>query len=256
MKILLCCLLLLPFADMVVAASIKGQSPKEDALALTTERTTPAAVTAQRTPLCGTVNKQDSDDMSDAKSTESSETNRCSEPDAFDKNGDESRDVSKDLDSDEIMIPGAVAKNEAPSRKVTVVGKDGMAAMDMTSSLVQDHGSREHSLIQVELQASRDSEEGGITNAWEGGGQSTNLQRWATRGKVNGMSGMLVHGQIRERPNWDSLEDSSNSLAGVSTNKQTDYDETREYMSSETYPVVPQEHRPSSLPIPSKSHVA
>lgn len=117
------------------------------------------------------------------------------------------------------MIPGAVAKNEAPSRKVTVVGKDGMAAMDMTSSLVQDHGSREHSLIQGELQASRDSEEGGITNALEGGGQSTNLQRWATRGKVNGMSG-----QIRERPNWDSLEDSSNSLAGVSTNKQTDYD--------------------------------
>ncbi|XP_025767270.1 uncharacterized protein LOC102078727 isoform X2 [Oreochromis niloticus] len=254
MKILLCCLLLLPFADMVVAASIKGQSSKEDALAVTTERTTPAAVTAQRTPLCGTVNKQDSDDISDAKSTESSETNRCPEPDAFDKNGDESRDVSKDLDSDEIMIPGAVAKNEAPSRKETVVGKDSMAAMDITSSLVQDHGNREHSLIEGELQASRDSEEGGITNAREGGGQSTNLQRWATRGKVNGMSGMLVHGQIREGPNWDSLEDSSDSLAGVSTKKQTDYDETREYMSSETYPVVPQER--SSLPTPSKNHVA
>lgn len=122
------------------------------------------------------------------------------------------------------MIPGAVAKNKAPSRKVTVVGKNSMAAMDMTSSLVQDHGSREHSLIQEELQASRDSEEGGITNAREGGRQSTSLQRWATRGKVNGMSAMLVHGQIRERPNWDSLEDSSDSLAGVRTNKQTDYD--------------------------------
>lgn len=122
-----------------------------------------------------------------------------------------------------------MAKNEAPPKKTTGVGKDSLRVMDVTSKLVQYHGSREQGGITGKNQASRDqtdlhSEEGAIVKGWEGGSQSSNIQRWATPGRVDGMNGMLVHGQSGEIPDWDSLEDNNDSLAAVGNNKQTDYD--------------------------------
>ncbi|XP_078108017.1 uncharacterized protein LOC144519009 [Sander vitreus] len=90
--------------------------------------------------------------MSEAKSTESIDTNRCT--DAF-----------KGLDSDEIMIPKVVEKDKAPLRR-----KTNMRLMDMSSRLVQDQGSTEHGGPHGAHQASQErtdlnSEEGVTVDA-------------------------------------------------------------------------------------------
>ncbi|XP_038567670.1 uncharacterized protein LOC119897785 [Micropterus salmoides] len=225
-------IILLPFASMVVTTPVRAQrqnvlSLLNDALAPTTEKTIPAIIT----------------------------------------------DALKD--SHEIVIPNAVEKDKAPSRRNTGVDQDNMRPMDMSSRLVWDQGSREHSGPHRPHQASRErtdlnSEEGMMVYAQEAenlpGKQvihlnedqvtdsdslETIVQRKATPGRANGLNGMLAPGPSKKLLDWDSLEE--NRPAPVGNRGDTDYDETREFISSETSPIAPPEHMPRSLSVPAKS---
>ncbi|XP_044063540.1 uncharacterized protein LOC122881414 isoform X2 [Siniperca chuatsi] len=243
MKLFMYCVgLLLSFATMVV--------------------TTPIRV--YRNPPSKPVKEQDSEDMSEENSAESLDANGFT--DAF-----------KDLDSHEIMIPKVVEKDKAPSRRNT---GDNMGPMDMSSMLVRDQGSGEHSGPHGAHQASRErtdlnSEEEVMVVAQEAENVSgkqvirssgahmtdsdslgTNVQRKATPGRVNGFNGMLAPGRSRELLDWDSLEDNNGRPAPVVNRGDTDDDETRECISSETSPIAPPEHKPSSLSVPAKSRAS
>ncbi|XP_018543424.2 uncharacterized protein LOC108890864 [Lates calcarifer] len=243
----MCCLLLLPFAAIVFTAPIRARRENvlsflNDALATVT---VPASVTAYRNSPSKTVTEKDSQDVSDARSTES-----------FDTNG--FPDAAKDLESHEIMIPKVAKNDNTPSGRRTGADKD---SMDASRRLVQDHGSRELNHL--------DSEEGMTMNTQEHGNLSgkrdirssgdkvtdsasegANLQRKA--GRVNGLNSMLAPGQSREMLDRDSLENSNGRLAAVGNSRDTDYDETREYISSEMHPIAPPQHKPSSLSVPAK----
>lgn len=149
-------------------------------------------------------------------------------------------------DSHEIVIPNAVEKDKAPSRRNTGVDQDNMRPMDMSSRLVWDQGSREHSGPHRPHQASRErtdlnSEEGMMVYAQEAenlpGKQvihlnedqvtdsdslETIVQRKATPGRANGLNGMLAPGPSKELLDWDSLEE--NRPAPVGNRGDTDYD--------------------------------
>ncbi|XP_028282032.1 uncharacterized protein LOC114448961 [Parambassis ranga] len=223
---------------------------------MTTEKPTPAAITAYRTPPSTTVNEQNSEDVSDAQSTEKPDNNRFPEPGLPYKHGGESRDVLKDLDSDEILTPEA--RDKTPLKRTTGVGRDDV----MTGRLVQDHGSPELGGIQREHQASREwpdvnSEEGvmALQGAAPAGGRTIHkLNRQAAPGRVNGANGMLAPSRSREMLDQDSLEENTGRVV---VGGNIDYDDTREYISSETYPVAPPEHRqPTSLSVPTKRRAA
>ncbi|XP_029307935.1 uncharacterized protein LOC115021560 [Cottoperca gobio] len=241
---------------MVVTAPIRERRENvlsflNDTLGTTTENAISANTTAYRNPPSTTVKEQDSEaansltDMSEAQSTESSNSNGFTGSEVSDKSGGESRV----LDSDEIMIPKVVEKDKAPPRRKTNVGP-----MDMSSNLVQ---------------GSRDSEEGETVDAQEtenlsgkqviclSGDQVTgNLQRRATPGRVHRLSDMLVAGPSRDLLDRDSLEYNNGRPALVGSRGDTDYDETREFISSETYPIAPAEHNPSVIFVPAKSRAS
>ncbi|XP_028437099.1 uncharacterized protein LOC114557683 isoform X2 [Perca flavescens] len=258
------------FATMVVTAPIRARRENvlsflNDALDTTTEKTIPENTTAYRNPPSKPVKEQYSEDMSEAKSTESFDTNRFTGPGVSDKNGGESRG----LDSDEIVIPKVVEKDKAPLRRKTK-----MRLMDMSSRLVQDQGSREHGGPHGAHQASRErtdlnSEEGVTVDAQKienlSGKQvislsrdrvTSSLQRKAAPGRVHELNGMLVPVRSRELLDPDSLEDNIGRPAPVGNRGDADYDETREFLSSEMYPKAPPEHMPSSFSVPAKSQAS
>ncbi|XP_044215322.1 uncharacterized protein LOC122987485 isoform X2 [Thunnus albacares] len=282
MKLFMCCLILLPFAT---TAQIRARRENvlsflNDALGTTTEKTISANITAYRNPPSKPVKEQDSEeDMSEAKSTEIFDTDGVTEPGVSDTNLEgESRDAFKDLDSYEITIPKAVEKDKAPSRRKMGVDKDNMGQMDMSSKLVWDYGSRGYSgpqgaLVEVH-RASREhidliSEEGVMVSSQEAGNlqrkqvshfsgdqvtdsasQGIDLQRKASSGRAAGLNGMLAPGRSRELLDQDSLEDNNGRPAAVGNSRDIDYDETKEFISSETYPLAPPQHMPSSFSAP------
>ncbi|XP_071325100.1 uncharacterized protein [Trachinotus anak] len=242
MKLFMCCLLLLPFATMVLTAPVRAR--RENVISF---------LNANRNPLSEPVAGKDSEDMSDAKSTESFDTNGFTGPEVSDKNGSESRDAVKSLESHEIMIPKVVVNDNTPSGKTKGVGKDSLEPVYASRRPVQDRGSREATDL--------DSEEGTTVIAQEDGNlsgkqvlhvsgdkvidnasQGTDLQGKARR--VNGLNSMLAPGQSREMQDWDSAEDNNGRVAAVGNSR-----ETREYISSETYPIATPEHKP----VPAKS---
>ncbi|XP_042345487.1 uncharacterized protein LOC121945400 [Plectropomus leopardus] len=259
---------------MVVTAPVRVQRENvlsflNDALGTTTEKTTPANTTVYRKPPNKPEKEQESEDVSEANSMESFNTNGLTGPEVSDKNGGESKDAIKGPDSDEIMTPEVVEKDKTQSRRKTNVGPK-----DMSSRLVQDRGSREHSGPHREQQASREltdlnSEEGVMVNAQGAenvsGKQvihssrdqmSGSLQRKGTPGGAHGLNGMQVPGRSRELLDQDSLEGNNGRPAPVGNRGDTDYDETREFISSESYLIAPPEHMPRSLSVPAESRAS
>ncbi|XP_056237337.1 uncharacterized protein LOC130172559 isoform X3 [Seriola aureovittata] len=214
MKLIVWCLLLLPFATVVLTAPVRDRRENfisflNDALGA---MTTPAYATANRNPTSKPVTDKDSED--------------------------------KGLESHEIWIPEVMVNDNTPSGRKKGVGKDSVGPVDVSRRLVQDLGSREPTDL--------DSEEGMTVVAQEDGNlsgkqvirlsgdkvidsasQGANLQGKVRR--VNGLIGVLAPGQSREMQDWDSAEDNNGRLPAVGNTRDTD--ETREYISSETYPI-------------------
>ncbi|XP_039974456.1 uncharacterized protein LOC120784598 isoform X2 [Xiphias gladius] len=240
MKLFRCCLLLLPFATTVLTAPIRAQ--REDVLSFLNDElgtmTIPANVTAYRNPTRKPVTEKDSEDA--VKGLESHEI--------------------------EIMIPNVVENDNAPLGRKTGVDKDSVGPVDMSRRLVQDHGSREWTDLDKDEGMTVDAhkEDGNLSGKQDirlsgdeltgSGSQCANLQRKA--GRVNGLNGVLAPGPSREMLDLDSLEDNNDRLAAVGNSRDTDYDETREYISSESYPIAPPEHMPSRFSVPAKSRAS
>ncbi|KAG7242156.1 hypothetical protein INR49_024202 [Caranx melampygus] len=222
MKIFVYCLLLLPFATVVLTAPVRAR--RESVLSF---------LNANRNPPSKPVTDKDSEDVSDAQSAENYDTNGFTEPGASEKNGGESRDT----ESHEVGIPIVVTDNTPSGRKMGM-GTDSVSA---SKRLVQDYDSRE----QTEL----NSEEGMMVVAKEdgnlsekqfirlsgdkvidSGSQGANLQGIPRR-----VNGMLAQGQSREMQDWDSAEENNGQVAAAGNTGDTD--ETKEFISSETYPV-------------------
>ncbi|XP_033958409.1 uncharacterized protein [Pseudochaenichthys georgianus] len=238
MKHLMC--LLLPFATMVLTAPIR------DTLGTTTEKAIPANTTEYPTPK----NEQESEaansvtERSEAKSTANYGSNGFT-------------DALKGLDSDVTKYPKAEEKYAAPSGDKTHVG-----SMDLSSVPVQ--GSREQSGPHEKQKAS--GEEGVMVEAQEVEHLSGkpvvclskdrvtgSVQRKATPGRVHGLNGMLAPGPDRVPLDWDSLEYYHNGRpAPVGIRGDPDYDESREFMSHEMYPIVPPEQSHSTFAVPAK----
>ncbi|XP_033983691.1 uncharacterized protein LOC117480467 [Trematomus bernacchii] len=242
--------LLLSFATMVLTAPIrarreKGLSNLYDTLGTTTEKAIPANTTEYPTPK----NEQESEaansvtERSEAKSTASYGSNGFT-------------DALKGLDSDVTKIPKAEEKYAAPSGDKTNVG-----SMDLSSVPVQ--GSREQSGPLEKQKAS--GEEGVMVEAQEVEHLSGkpvvrlskdrvtgSVQKKATPGRVHGLNGMLAPGPGRVPLDWDSLEYHNGRPAPVGIRGDPDYDETREFMSHEMYPIVPPEQSPSTFAVPAK----
>ncbi|KAM9310152.1 uncharacterized protein KZ484_026095 [Pholidichthys leucotaenia] len=257
MKLFTCCQLLLQIANIVLSAPNRERRESvlsflNDALSTATEKSTPASTTVYKNPPCRLVNVQDSEDTSEAASAENFHTIACARPVVSITDGDESRDTSKGLSSDEIMIP-VVAKDKAPLKRTAAVGRNA----GMTSSLIQDHGSVEQREIQGEHQANGgqidpNSAEETMTKAQGSVAQSPNpVQRKTPSRRVNGPNIMVAQGQNEEMLDVDSLEANNGRLAPVDNSRQRDYDETREYTSSETYSLLQ-----SSLSVPAESRAA
>ncbi|XP_023275523.1 uncharacterized protein LOC111664943 [Seriola lalandi dorsalis] len=218
MKLIVWCLLLLPFATVVLTAPVRDRRENfisflNDALGA---MTTPAYATANRNPTNKPVTDKDSEDMSDAKSAES-----------FDTIGF----TDKGLESHEIWIPEVMVDDNTPSGRKKGVGKDSVGPVDVRGRLVQDLGSREPTDL--------DSEEGMTVVAQEDGNlsgkqvirlsgdkvidsasQGANLQGKVRR--VNGLIGVLAPGQSREMQDWDSAEDNNGRLPAVGNTRDTD----------------------------------
>ncbi|XP_047216948.1 uncharacterized protein LOC124865679 isoform X3 [Girardinichthys multiradiatus] len=170
MKGFMFCLLLLPFAVMAVQGQIRAQRRHvliflNEGLGATTERATPAKVTAKRNPGDRPLRNQDSDGP--------------------DQSGSESKETSKDNDSYEVIDPKAGVKGHVTSRRKTRVGTDNMQLLNRTSRLVQDSSSQEQIKAQVKLQESGgqtdlDREDGMIMRSGRAT-QSTRLRLQAER---------------------------------------------------------------------------
>ncbi|XP_047453951.1 uncharacterized protein LOC125015917 isoform X1 [Mugil cephalus] len=265
MQFFTCCMLLL--CGVVATAPIRAQRENvlsflSDALGTTTERSVPARITANRKPPTRPEKEQDSDDLSEENSRQTSDTSSSQGQQEADKNGSESRD----LDSQEIVA--------SESKVTTGAGKENI--MDNNSRPAQDHMSQG----QRERQGSRgltdpDSEEVIVVRGVEAENvpgkhvacscgdraprsprQSTGFQIQTAPGRVPGMNGMLAPGRSREILDPDSLEENYGRPAAAGNGRLTDYDETREYFSSETYPFAPPEQRPSGLSVPARSRAA
>ncbi|XP_026149895.1 uncharacterized protein LOC113122633 isoform X2 [Mastacembelus armatus] len=249
MKTIMSCILILPFALMVVTAAVRARRENvlsflTGALGTTTEKTVTANTTGYGNPPRKVVTEKDSEDVSDAKSTESFETDRL---------------TVKDVESHEILTPKVVQNDETP---FTGASKDKVVLLDVSRRLVQEHGSRERSGPCGSHQASKeqtdlDSEEGMTVDAQEvetvsgkqvmcldgarmtgEDSQGPTLQRKA--GRVEGMKGTVVSGESRDLLDQDSLEDNNSNIRT----------ESREYISSETSPI---ERVPSGLSVPAKN---
>nr|XP_046256033.1 uncharacterized protein LOC124065053 [Scatophagus argus] len=244
MKLFTCCLFLL--FGVVITAPLRVRRENvlnflNDALGTTTEKTITTTIKAYRHPPSKLLSEQDSEDISEAKSTEDLDTNGFTDP-----------------DSHETIIPKDMEKDKSPSLRKT----DNKRPMDMSSQLFQDQGSREYRGPHREHQASKEridlnSEEGVAVDAQkaehspgkqvirssrdqadDSAGLDLILQRKATPGRVNELNGMLAPGRSRELLDWDSLENNN----GRPAPQDVDYDDTREFISSETYPAAPPEH--------------
>ncbi|XP_017281975.2 uncharacterized protein LOC108241977 isoform X2 [Kryptolebias marmoratus] len=218
MKLFLFPLLLLQFAATVETGLVRGERQNvlsflKEALSTTTEKAIPAEVTGYRNSSSRPIELQDSEDLSDARSTESFETNKYPEPVASDESGGE----SIDLNSDEVLVPKAEAKEQAPSKRTAQGGKTLRIQGEPQASGAQSH----------------QSSTGGVT------------------GRVNRMYHELDRDRSREMPDWDSLEDKNGRSPTGDESKLTDYDESGEHVSSETYPL-----KPSSLSAPAKKRGA
>ncbi|XP_041843149.1 uncharacterized protein LOC121641211 [Melanotaenia boesemani] len=238
MKFLTFYLLLPAFAAAVVTPPVRAErlnvlSFLNDAFCTTTEKAATTKTKAYSNPP-KQVNVPNSEDLSDSKSMENVDT-----------------DGFPDLDSDEVLSREALAKQQAPLRRMTGDGKDNTQPMGMTRRLILDHKSQKLNGIHEELQASResadqDSEEGMKVKA-HGVHESTDVQRQARPGIVKGINDKMLPGQSREMLDWNSLEDNNGRLTAGGSSKDADYDETRESVSLETYP-----SKPSSLSVPAK----
>ncbi|XP_014858024.1 PREDICTED: uncharacterized protein LOC106927173 [Poecilia mexicana] len=236
MKCFLFCLLLLaPLAVMGVQGQIKAQRRHvliflNEAFGATTERATAAKVTAKRSP-DKPPRHQDSNDLSEMQSVESFVTPGYPGPD---QSGSESKETSKDHDSYEVVDPKAGA--DAPSRRNTQTGTGKMQQLDKISRHVQGR-SQEQIFGQGKQQGSGgqtdpDSEEGTTVRSGRAT-QSTSVQ----------IQGERLDAEKSMETSWESTEVNDGKLAVVHNNK-----ETREYISSETYPFDP-----SRLSAPVKS---
>ncbi|XP_030012937.1 uncharacterized protein LOC115434942 [Sphaeramia orbicularis] len=148
-------------------------------------------------------------------------------------------DVPKDADSYEITTSYPTEENNAnESRKAEV--------NDMSSRLVQDHGSKELN----DQQASREVTDinsnkriivdageqlSGLSGANVTGStsQGMNLQSVSTKRRADDLNGALSPGRDRRLRDWDSPENNSGKSALVGHGRNADYDETREFFSSE-----------------------
>ncbi|KAK2844429.1 hypothetical protein Q5P01_011088 [Channa striata] len=241
MKHLMCCFLILPFATVGMTGPVRVQ--REDVLSFitdavektsTNEKAVPANFTGHRNPPSKSVTK-DSEDTSEEWSAESFATNGHT-------------DAAKDLDSDETMIPLVLEKDKAPLRMKTEADMKSVGLMDASRRLVQDHGSREQRWPKGPHQASREltgfhSEEEitqlpGKQVIYRHGATVTGSTGQKKAGRVDALNGMLAHDESRELDR-DSLEDVDGRPFPVRHSRDRDYDETREYSSSETYPQVP-----------------
>ncbi|XP_068180787.1 uncharacterized protein [Antennarius striatus] len=236
---------------MVVSA------PVRDALDMIIEET--AAETAYRKPQNKPVEEENSEDLSEAQSTESLDTPGFT-----------------DSDSQESTVSRVVEKDKVPSAGETGVDKNDMGSMDVSSSSDQDLVGRELGRSNAEQQTSRElvdsNSEEGIMVADEAehlsgkhiilssGHQVTHnnnlgnsLQRKASPRGDHGLNGVLTPGLGRALPAWDSFEDDN----GKPDNRgDADFDETRELMSSETYPIAPLELKPGIFSVTAKSRVS
>ncbi|XP_060906706.1 uncharacterized protein LOC132984078 [Labrus mixtus] len=260
MKMFMC--IFLPFATMVAAVPIRVQ--KENVLSFlngaldpATAKPISATITAEKNPLGKPVKEQDSavSDMSDAKSREGFYTNGHT-------------DVFKHLDSHEVMNS---------RRKTGSISKDNSGPVDVSSRPVQDQGSREHIGPVAAQQASRgqvdhNSQEvltADPSNAYNLSGKQVHrlrrgqvtdrasvgkhLQRKAAPRGVHGLNGMLRPGMSREVLDLDSLEENNGRPAPIGNRgPPIDYDETREFISSETNPIAPPKNIPSGSSVLAK----
>lgn len=157
------------------------------------------------------------------------------------------------------MISKAVVDN-APSQRKTAEDEGSERPMDMSRRLDQDHGSRVRTDLNSEEGTTVDTRDGNLSGR-QVFRSSGHLQRKAEA--MTGLNAMLTPGHSREMQDWDSLEQNNGRLAVVGNSRHTDYDgrirffitlnkkiycckrklylnfptETREYISSETYPI-------------------
>ncbi|XP_075882782.1 uncharacterized protein LOC142888406 [Nelusetta ayraudi] len=234
MKLCMFCLFLL-VGVVVTAPRVQRDNVLtflNDALGVTTERTVATASAAARPPQNNPVNEDDSEDLSEEKSTESLPTNGITgvieDPDSHEEA------ISKDS----VKTP---LKKRAENTNDRLVGP--VEQMDLNSG-----------------EAARDAEPspGQVDNSSvEQVNQSANVvaddhHRKATPVGGAGFNGMLAAGRSRELQDLDSLEDNAGRPAPVWDHRRdTDYDETRELLSSETYPLAPPQHM--SVPVKSQA---
>ncbi|XP_032411771.1 uncharacterized protein LOC116715367 [Xiphophorus hellerii] len=223
---LFCLLLLVPLEVMGVQGQIKAQRRHvliflNEAFGVTTERATPAKVTAKRNP-DKPLRYQDSNDLSEMQSVESFVTSGYPGPD---QSGSESKETSKDYDSYDVVDLKAGA--DVPSRRKTQTGTNKMQQLDKTSRHVQGRsqeqiiglGKQQGSGGQTDL----DSEEGTMVRSGRVT-QSTSVQ----------IQGERVDADKSTETSWESAEVNNGKLAVVHNSE-----ETREYIRSETYPFDP-----------------
>ncbi|XP_061771957.1 uncharacterized protein LOC133562096 [Nerophis ophidion] len=203
MRLFTCWLMLLP---LVTAASIRA--PREnvlsflnDALGAATEKAISENMTAPKKPPIKP-EEEDSQDVSDDQSNERGNQHAFAEPGLSDANlADVSRDDSFEVpQTKEVVQPLTGRQVEA-------------AIVDVTSMASPDPQSNEH----VDL----DSEEDGVRVAAVQGPEKASP------------AGLSLLGQSGE---LHSLEESNVRPAAVV--RQMDYDETREFVSSETHPIA------------------
>ncbi|KAM9722722.1 uncharacterized protein ACNS7B_018340 [Menidia menidia] len=202
------CLLLFPFAgaeEPVKAPRQNVLSFLNDAFSRTTQETILAKVTAHsNTPKA--VKEQDSEDLSEEKSTESLDTSEVS--DAF-----------EDLESHEAVVCEAKA---LPSTRT--------AEMDQDQILLLG-GTINHD------QQSDQKDEGGKGMKPDIDSHTTHLRREAAPGRVEGMNDRMYRN--RETLDQESLEDRSSRLAAVGNSNPADYGESGELTNSEMNPFEP-----------------
>ncbi|XP_038125378.1 uncharacterized protein LOC119772804 [Cyprinodon tularosa] len=224
MKCFMFCLILLPFA--VIGVQGQMRAPRRhvliflnEALGATTERATPAKVTAKRNPVDRPVRDQDSDDLSEMQSAESLVTPGYQGPD---QSGSESKETSKDQDSFEHTDPKAGGREQEASRGKTRAGTHSMLLLDRTSEPVQDYRSQEQTKGQGKPQGGE-----GQTDLGSEEGTMGKSGRATQRGKFQNQP-QRVHPDKSRVTSGETSEGNDGNLAMVHNSE-----ETREYSSPE-----------------------
>ncbi|XP_037310357.2 uncharacterized protein LOC119197833 isoform X1 [Pungitius pungitius] len=219
MKLLAFCLLL-PLA-MAATAPIRAQRENvlsflKDSLPPSTEKIIPENVTAN--PPNKAVKDQDSEDTSEARSTEDLGPNRFT-------------DSFRGHDSDEMMSSQVLDNDKAPSTWITNVGTQ---VRDQGSGERSGpHGAQPASIERTDVSGEQAQE---AQEAQELDHQVSGSQRKAAQGRVHGSNGMFAPGGSRELMDRNSLEDNGRP-APVGNRADTDYAETREFIRAETHPI-------------------